>query len=559
MTNPSQAASSGETGSGLTRLDLVKHAMKTTIEFLRPRDYLVVITFSNTADIALAFTQMDDIGKAAARSVVHSLRASGGTHLWDGLQTAIGIATQMSARSSLNVAIVLQTDGEPTIEYSPPRGIQAALAMKLAATNKPFSIHTCGYGYGNDLDSRLLCDIAVMGNGSYSYIPDGSMLGTVFIHLVTGLMATSLNNVRLPWGGEIIQVPVLRPGQPKSFISTSAYPDQSLVDRYVPDIVLMITMGAEVDPKNNDTVVRDAYLRCLKQKMDCESMEQGVQGWLVDLLRESQTPWSTLLLEDVTANGDSSKGQVEKAFRFWTTWGKHYLPSVYFAHKRQEKMNFKDKSMEIYSTPLLEEMISKAEAMFVNLPPPRSSIVGHMVDMRTMINPNGGCITGDSRFVMEDRFATKRVDEMRKGDTLFGGCKVVCVVKMQGGFLCKRLEKDLCVTMHHPVRFNGRKWSFPIDEVFYSDEVASVVYNLVLDSGHCVVTHDGTECITLGHGIENDPVATHPYYGTARAIADLQAQPGFEDGMVHVLEYSTDVDPETGMVCGMKMKCRGGL
>lgn len=51
-----------------------------------------------------------------------------------------------------------------------------------------FTVHTFGYGY--NLDSGLLYNIALEGTGMYSYIPDCSMVGTIFVNFLSNTLAT---------------------------------------------------------------------------------------------------------------------------------------------------------------------------------------------------------------------------------------------------------------------------------------------------------------------------------------------------------------------------------
>lgn len=59
------------------------------------------------------------------------------------------------------------------------------------------------------------------------------------------------------------------------------------------------------------------------------------------------------------------------------------------------------------------------------------------------------------------------------------------------------------------------------------------VYNFVLAGERHAVVVNGTECITLGHGLE-EPVAQHAYFGTQRVIEDLKMMKGWAVGMVEL-------------------------
>ena len=64
----------------------------------------------------------------------------------------------------------------------------------------------------------------------------------------------------------------------------------------------------------------------------------------------------------------------------------------------------------------------------------------------------------------------------------------------------------------------------------------------------------GTAVIGLGHGIRNDSVASHPFFGTVRVIDALKDCPGFSEGRVDLLDgayvraagnrYVSAIDPD---------------
>lgn len=57
------------------------------------------------------------------------------------------------------------------------------------------NIHVFGYGY--ELNSYLLREIAQIGYGTYTYIPDCSMVGTAFINFMATSLSTYTNNLSL--------------------------------------------------------------------------------------------------------------------------------------------------------------------------------------------------------------------------------------------------------------------------------------------------------------------------------------------------------------------------
>ncbi|CAF1655434.1 unnamed protein product, partial [Didymodactylos carnosus] len=144
---------------GLSQLDLVKHALKTIIHSLHKNDRLSVVSFGSNAAILFQLIKMDDNGKSSALAGIERLHPNGSTNLWDGLQTGLNILSTSSSDKS-NSALFLLTDGRPNVD--PPRGYIPTLQRYKNKTGFTCSINTFGFGY--TLDSKLLEDIAVVGN-----------------------------------------------------------------------------------------------------------------------------------------------------------------------------------------------------------------------------------------------------------------------------------------------------------------------------------------------------------------------------------------------------------
>ena len=55
-------------------------------------------------------------------------------------------------------------------------------------------------------------------------------------------------------------------------------------------------------------------------------------------------------------------------------WGQHFLPSLCFAHMRQQCNNFCDPGIQNYGGNLFHSIQEKVEETFLKLPPPQPSI-----------------------------------------------------------------------------------------------------------------------------------------------------------------------------------------
>ena len=93
-------------------------------------------------------------------------------------------------------AIFLLTDGCPNV--SPTRGEVYTLQKTIEKdfNNKlPCIINTYGFGYS--LDSKLLNALANCGHGSFSFIPDAGMVGTIFVNSISNIMSSYASNLKV--------------------------------------------------------------------------------------------------------------------------------------------------------------------------------------------------------------------------------------------------------------------------------------------------------------------------------------------------------------------------
>ena len=78
----------------------------------------------------------------------------------------------------------------------------------------------------------------------------------------------------------------------------------------------------------------------------------------------------------------------------------------------------------------------------------------------------------------------------------------------------------------------------------------SEIYSIVLDTGFTSVNINGIDCITLGHGIQDDPVATHKFWGE-NILTILKKLPGWKKGFIELLPGCFTRCPDTGEVNGI--------
>jgi Mg-chelatase subunit ChlD len=135
--------------SQLSLLDIVKHALKTIINTLKPNDRFALVSYSDVATVVLNLTPLSAAGKSRALSLVSGLQPDGLTNLWDGLLKGMDVlaSSQTGGNAEVrNCCVMLLTDGVPNVE--PPRG-HLPMMRKYKDSHGgryPGTISTFGFG-----------------------------------------------------------------------------------------------------------------------------------------------------------------------------------------------------------------------------------------------------------------------------------------------------------------------------------------------------------------------------------------------------------------------------
>jgi hypothetical protein len=281
----------------------------------------------------------------------------------------------------LRLTLKLFTDGQPNI--NPAEGHIPAL-KKYKDRHSDFSPTINTFGFGYNLDSQLLEDLAVEGCGYYSFIPDSSFVGTVFVNSISDLLSTAATQVSLSiepsddskitslvgsphadfatWGARI-QAGSVKFGQTRDFIVELSDIQQGEylcgTLKYIdPFTRQTVEVTAEGTARNVDKNALYAQLYRLKfvtaVRKALQDMNQdhaaAAKKHVTDLIEEisnssvAAEPNIVALLEDLN-------GQVTEAISradYFRKWGRHYLPSLTRAHLLQYCNNFKDPGVQVY-------------------------------------------------------------------------------------------------------------------------------------------------------------------------------------------------------------------
>ena len=526
MGEPASNATSQETGGLVfSRMDLVKHSMRTVAGMLEEKNAsLCIIAFDSAARTVLRNIRMKGAtAQEDANRAIDALSPGGATNIWDGLRSALEEADRVyKLNAQAEIHICLLTDGEPTESLLPPGGLQNTLQTKLQKS-VPCFVHTFGFGY--NLDSKLLYDLCVIGDGIYGYIPDCSMVASVFINFCSTILSK----------GESITY------------------DQDFTEGR--NMLVSVLKGIQMDGAGH----------CPEVSWNLVSGSNGggslgqknpftqVQSFLATYLDTAESPMYEALLTDID-NSDPNKGQLMKAlscYDWFKRWGYNHILAYSRALEKGVCANFKDQALQLFATESFKEIQAKGNELFANLPAPIpqghtqasfSRFVAQTGFSMTQFNTDdGGCFGGDC-IVSLAHGIQKKVRDCVKGDILDNGSVIRCVVRRRVNREVKMVKfpLGLLITPWHPVRpSESLPWVFPClwlnkVEKVYMEDFYDFVLESKADSENQWMTINGLQVIPLGHGVKDDPVASHEFYGTQKVIEDLKLVKGWDIGYVEL-------------------------
>lgn len=114
---PAPSNDAGAEDTGLSVLDLTKHAARTILETLDEGDRLGVVAYSSQAHVVQELVVMDDNAKAQARANIDGLKPSEATNMWHGILKGLELfktSDQAPGKPTGRVpALMVLTDGQP--------------------------------------------------------------------------------------------------------------------------------------------------------------------------------------------------------------------------------------------------------------------------------------------------------------------------------------------------------------------------------------------------------------------------------------------------------------
>jgi len=163
------SGSMGEPG----RLDLVRDAMHTLVDKLRPTDSVAIVAFSGTARAVREMTPVSD--RAALHAAIDSLVPESSTNLEDGLLLGYQLARKGFRPDTSNRVIVL-SDGLANTGSTNADQILARVREEAAK-----QIALLGVGVGSEYGDALMERLADGGDGFVVYVSDLDQARDVFV------------------------------------------------------------------------------------------------------------------------------------------------------------------------------------------------------------------------------------------------------------------------------------------------------------------------------------------------------------------------------------------
>ena len=569
---PSLASGKSE-DTGLSILDGVKHCLRTIVASMNDIDSLVLIKFSTDAELIFE-GKMNRLGKENAETIIDRLKPENQTNIYKGIVTALNYIKENPTPNQLDYTFVL-TDGVENLP--PPRGTEFMI-KKWWHDNPVIKCPIYTFGFGYSLNSKQLEELArfpsenYIFTGTYTFIPDSSILGTAFIHAISNIFAKPYQNVVLTSSEGIIKsLGPIQFGQKYNFMVPNSNPETTYKITFCNsinkplEIELESTMNTGQDySKLTICNLRYQLIESLEKIINYSDINHFdlaneelqkvitiIQEKLSEPLKVKNQEYLKNILEDLN-------GQVKEAIsssNYYERWGKHYLPSLKNAHELKECNNFKDPGIQEYGGDLFKEIRDSVDAMFIKLPPPKPSIVQPVYgggtrgsvtlnNMRGYLDRSGGCVRGDCLVTKSDG-SMIMLKEVKKGDMLIGAngniVKLICLVENIGNWSLVNIDNELYITEWHPIR-EDKEWFFPnklIKNGFSKKEdYDGSVYSFITEDQYgkygSGLMFGKYEAIGLAHGIIDDKVANHEYYGTVKVIKDLKEKDiqGWECGKI---------------------------
>ncbi|GIJ60460.1 vWA domain-containing protein [Virgisporangium aurantiacum] len=163
------------------RLDLVKDALHTLVDQLRPNDAVAIVAFSSDATVVRPMTRVAD--RAPLHKAIDSLRTQASTNLGAGL--TLGYSTARAGfREGTSNRVIILSDG---LANTGTTSADQILAQVRENAGKQIAL--LGVGVGSSYGDSLMERLADGGDGFVVYVSDQRQARDVFVHRLPANLA----------------------------------------------------------------------------------------------------------------------------------------------------------------------------------------------------------------------------------------------------------------------------------------------------------------------------------------------------------------------------------
>lgn len=581
--------------TNLTVLDIVKHTCKTIINTLNDEDELFIIKYSNKATLVLELIKMDTNGKSRAIAAVDTIKPEGMTNIYDGIKMASDLLGKQTD-NTFNTSIMLLSDGVPNIEPPKGTFLQFKKDIEdLQDNHFLINTFGFGYSVEVAVLKNIatLCNGSfnfIPDTNFVGTVIVNSLANTICNTHKNVTLSFEVDNSNYKFMGEYdikpaswgfsVNVGYIKKDQPIHFVlecdeDTKLLSNSMLCTNITDNEIISIESTIVTD---NDTHLFDTmlhYFRLLTVELittilnlckinNYNSAKNNVEA-LINEIESFINSQSAILLQSSDVLQSSSllqlkglledlNGQILEAVEQsnYKKWGEKYLNSLQFAHKLEICNNFKDPGVQFYGSDLFKSLQEKFEDIFITIPPPVAQVSSNsyssnsyssvpvataVPDMSRFYDRGGSCFHGSCLVSMNDGM-TKELHTLQKGDITSTGV-IECIVRtkcLDNKMQYCQTDTGLLVTKYHPIKINNN-FIFPVDlytcHIYESDYMYSVIMKKdMFNKRPSTIVINNIECVTLGHGIIDDLIASHNFFGNENVIDCLKSCHFWDSGLI---------------------------
>ena len=562
------------------RLDLVLHAIKVIINASNENVEIAIFTFDSIVRKITDFKSMTQENKTEYLQLIGNIRTTGTTNLKDALNVVLNYCENFSL--SGNTRILIFTDGEPD-----DRNIQNydSIMNHYFNDNRLKNCVVDLFGFGNNLNQDIMTQIYQKGKGVFGFISDLNMLVTIFNNYIANIFTTIYKNIVISYtiqGNEsdsnYIECGDIQIGQERNFLIP--FNQRTSID------FMKITYFDLTSNSNKEIIIENPVInldlsnKIIYHKLRYSLIEIIKSKNISDLnnlyteylrLHDIMAPdiylgYIKSTLDDMKHPSDN-KGQIEKAFNPYNSWGKFYLMSFIQSLEDEITINFKDDSIQHYSGTKAKILVEELNNLFKNI----QFVSNTLFDISNCTNRDAPCFHGSSLIKLVDGIIIP-LEKLVVGDKYINKdgkiSNVDYIIKTEYNTDIKLFKYgSLIGTGNHPI-YLYNKWIYlkdaPDVRNYYGecDYIYSISSHNIDDYGNKFRVDNfilnNIPCATFGHGYldsndENCSILCSTFWGIN--ILTILSNLNLPDSVLTLKDgnHKFVKDPVTNWTCDLKI------